>query len=133
MTFALLGLIGIIPALAAGQQLAEPAVSRAVARIDQNVRRAIDKDEARTDQKFWFVYDVRMIEFLVGPHYAGQRVVIGNADHGKTQPARLLHVSSRIRPAAQERKVRRGPDFGIVGRVHANSPCTKPFYSTSLT
>jgi hypothetical protein len=44
--------VGIVAALAAGEQLAEPAVGGAVARIDQNIRRAVDEDEARTDQQF---------------------------------------------------------------------------------
>ena len=41
-------------------------------------------------------------EFLVSPHHAGQRVVIGNADDGKTKLARLVHIILRMRPAAQE-------------------------------
>ena len=85
MAFALLDLVGIVAALAAGEQLAQPAVGGAVARIDQNIRRAVDEDEARTDQKFWLVCDLGIVEFLVGPHHAGQRVVIGDADHGNTQ------------------------------------------------
>ena len=54
MTFALVDL-SIVSALAAGEQLAQPAVSRAVARIDQNIRRAVHEDEARTDQKLRLV------------------------------------------------------------------------------
>ncbi len=48
----------------------------------------------------WVTFGV--IEFLVGAHHAGQRVVVGNADHGKTQIARLMHIGPRIRSAAQE-------------------------------
>ena len=92
MAFAFFGLVGIVAALAAGQQLAEPAIGRAVARIDQDVRRAVDEDEARTDQKFWLAGDLGIVELLVGPHHAGQRVVIGDADDGKTQFARLMHI-----------------------------------------
>src|SRR3984957_11247222 len=120
MTFAL---CGIFPSLALGEQLAEPAVGSAVARIDQNVRRAVHKNEARTDQKFRLAGDFGIFEFLVSPHHAGQRVVVGNADDGKTKLARLMHVILRMRAAAQERKVRRDSDFGIAAFGHANSPC----------
>ena len=47
MAFALLDPRDVVAALAAGEQLAQPAVGGAVARIDQNVRRAVDEDEAR--------------------------------------------------------------------------------------
>src|ERR1700688_185881 len=132
-----LALPGIFSALAAGEQLAKPAVSGAVARIDQNVRRVVHKDEARTDQKFWLAGELGIAEFLVSPHHAGQRVVIGDADDGKTKLARLVHVILRMRSAAQEREIRGDSDFGIVrcrvnadshwlnaGGFHANSPCT---------
>src|SRR5437660_2435518 len=46
MAFALLDPLDIIAALAAGQQLAEPAIGGAVARIDENVRRAVDEHDA---------------------------------------------------------------------------------------
>src|SRR5437879_2976686 len=70
----------VISPLATGEELAQPAVGGAVARIDQNIRRAVDKDEARADQKFWLVRDLRIIEFLVSAHHAGQRIVIGDPD-----------------------------------------------------
>ena len=89
MAFALLDPLNIVAALAAGEELAEPAVSGAVARIDENIRRAVDEDEARTDQELWLVFDCGIVELLPGPHHAGQRIVVGNADHGNTQPARL--------------------------------------------
>src|SRR6202000_1810852 len=45
MTFAL---CGIFPSFALGEQLAEPAVGGAGARIDQNVRRGVHTNVART-------------------------------------------------------------------------------------
>ena len=96
MAFALLDPLDIVAALAAGEQLAEPAVGGAVARIDQDVRRAVDEDEARADQKLWLVRDLGIIEFLVGAHHAGQRVVVGNADRGNAELARLMHIGARI-------------------------------------
>src|SRR5260370_39885096 len=129
MTFALLG---IVSSLAAGEQLTQPAVSLPVARIDQDVRRAVHENEARTDQKFWFVFDVGIFELLVSPHYACQRIVVGNADDRKTQIASLMHVILRMRSAAQERKIRRDSDFGIAGGIHANSPCTNQLEGASL-
>ncbi len=97
-----LALGGVLAALAAGEQLAQPAVGRAVARIDQDVRRIVDKDQPRSDQQLRLIFDVGMLEFLVGPHQAGQRVVIGDADGGKTELAGLMHVILRMRSAAQE-------------------------------
>jgi len=136
MAFAL---FGAVAALAAGEQLAEPAVSRAVARIDQDVRRPVHEDEPRSDQQFRLVFDVGIRELLVGPHHAGQRVVVGNADGGKPQLAPLVHVIPRIRSAAQEREIRRDPDLRIgrhwrnAGRnCHANNPCMNQFGCTIL-
>src|SRR5439155_27108322 len=100
------------------------AIGRAIAAIDQEVRRAVGENEARTDQEFWLVGYLGIVEFLVGPHHPGQRVLIGDADDGKTQFARLMHIGLRMRPAAQERKIRRDADFGVSHIVHANSPCT---------
>jgi hypothetical protein len=126
-----LALFGAIAALAAGEQLAETAVGRAIARIDQDVRRAVHEDQPRSDQKLWLVRDVGIIEFLVGPHHAGQRVVIGDADDGKPQVARLLHIGARIRSPAQERKIRRDADFRVSRRGHANNPCMYQFGCTA--
>src|SRR5260370_37937341 len=110
MTFALLG---IVPSLAAGEELTQPAVSFPVARISQNVRRAIHEDEARTDQKVWLVFDVGSFELLVSPHHACQRIVGGNADDAKAQIASLMHVITRTPSAAQERKNPAEYRFGI--------------------
>jgi hypothetical protein len=34
-------------------------------------------------KQFWFVDDLGIFQFLVGPHHAGQRVVVGDADRGE--------------------------------------------------
>ena len=128
MAFALLDPRDVVAALAAGEQLAEPAIGGAVARIDQDVRRAVDEDEARADQEFWLVRDLGVFEFLVRAHHAGQRVVVGDADRGNAEFACLMHIGARIGAAAQEREIGGDADFGITGNVHgavhANSPCT---------
>ena len=128
MAFALFDPRDVVAALAAGEQLAEPAIGGAVARIDQDIRRAVDEDEARADQELWLVLDLGIIEFLVRAHYAGQRVVVGDADDGNAEFARLMHIGARIGAAAQEREIGGDADFGITGNVHgafhANSPCT---------
>ena len=129
-----LALFGILAALAAGKQLAQPAVSGTVARIDENIRRTVHKNDARTDQQLWLMRDFRVIELLVGAHHAGQRVVIGDADDGKPQFAGLMHIGARIRSAAQEREIRGDADLGIIGRFleagHTNSPCTNQLAGT---
>ena len=128
MAFALLDPRDVVAALAAGQQLAEPAIGGTVARIDQDVGRAVDENEARADQKLWLVLDLGVIQFLPGAHHTGQRVVIGNADRGNAELAGLMHIGARIGAAAQEGEIGGDADLGITGNVdrpvHANSPCT---------
>ena len=128
MAFALLDPRDVVAALAAGQQLAQPAIGGAVARIDQDIGRIVDEDEARADQEFWLVRDLGMIQFLPGAHHAGQRVVVGDADGGNAELACLMHIGARIGAAAQEREIGGDADLGIAGNirgaVHANSPCT---------
>src|SRR4051794_19353837 len=128
MTFAF---FSILATLAPREQLAQTAVSRTIARVNKNVRRAVHEDEARADQKLRLVVEFGIIEFAVSPHHAGQRVVVGNADRGKTQVARVMHIGTRVRTAAQEREIRGDADFGIArrwrnaaGTSHANNPCT---------
>ena len=49
MTLTLLDPRDVVAALAAGVELSEPAVSCAVAGIDEDVGRAVDEDKARAD------------------------------------------------------------------------------------
>src|SRR5215475_10533409 len=95
----------VVATLAPGEKLAEPAVSRAVARIDQDVGGAVDKDNARTDQKLWLVGKLGIVEFLVGAHDACEGIVIGNPDRRKTQKTCLMNIGPRIRAAAQEGEI----------------------------
>src|SRR5579871_2161485 len=118
-----------LAAFAAGEQLAEPAVSRAIARIDQNIRRAIDENDPRSHQRPWLVRDVGILEFLEGPHDTSKRVVVGNADDGDTKFSGLMDIGLRMRAAAQERKVRGDADFRV---THANNPCMNQFGATAL-
>ena len=124
MAFALLDPRDVVAALAPGQKLAQPAIGGAIARIDENVGRAVDEDDARTDQQLWLVQHLVIVELIPGAHHAGERVVIGNADHGNAELAGLMHIGARIRAAAQEREVRGDADLGISGRDHAKRPCT---------
>src|SRR5258705_10382230 len=108
----------------------------AVAGKDQKLRGAFDQDQAGTDQNFWLVFNRVFFKFLVSPHHAGQLVVVGDADEGKTQLARLMHVILRMRAAVQERKIRRDSDFGITEHwlkaIHTNSPCTNQLEGAGL-
>src|SRR5436305_3177616 len=119
-------------ALATGEQLAEPAIGGAVARIDQNVRRMAGEYQPRTDQQPWFVFELRIAKLIVSPHHACKGVVIGNTDRGQAKLAGLMHVGLRMRSALQEREIRGDADLGI-GRVHANSPCTNQSGGTALS
>ncbi len=123
-------------ALAARQQLAEPAISFPVARIDENIRRAVDENETSADQQSRLMQDVGIPQFLIGAHHAGHRVAVGDADDGKPQFAGLMHIVLRMRAAAQEREIGGDADFGIdrdIARMfHANSPCTNHFGGTAV-
>ncbi len=61
MAFALFDPRDVVAALAAGEQLAEPAIGGAVARIDQDIGRAVDEDDPRADQKLRLVRDLGII------------------------------------------------------------------------
>src|SRR4029077_10587631 len=134
VAFALRDSLSVDPALAAGEELAQSAIGGAVARIDQNIRRRIHEGDARSDQQFWRALDLGVFQFLVGAHHAGERVVIGNADGGKTELARLVHIGARIRAAAQEREIGSDADFGIIRDwcAHANNPCTYQWAGSDL-
>src|SRR5262249_47124181 len=129
--------------LAAREKLAEPPVSFSVARIDQNIRRAVHEDDPRADQKLRLVLNVRIVELGMGAHDTGERVVIGNTDGVEAKLAGLVHIVLRMRSAAQEGKIGRDADLGISNlplalrkisgiRGHANSPCTYQFAGAGL-
>src|ERR1700744_648630 len=118
-----------LAALAFGKQLAQPAVRGTIARIDQDVRRAVDEDDPGSDQKPRLVFYVWIIELLESPHDAGERVVVGDADDRKAKFCRLVDIGLRMRAAAQERKIRGDADFRV---IHANNPCMNQFGGTAL-
>src|SRR5690349_12879501 len=144
---ALLDLVGVAAALAPGEKPAEPAIGGTVARIDEDIRRAVHEDDARADQKLRLVQHFRIFKLAMGAHDAGERVVIGNADRGQTEPARLMHIILRMRTAAQEGEIRCDADLGI-GDGHdyfqisiviaseakqSTSPLVAPWIASSLT
>ena len=45
-----------------------------------------------------------LFELLIGPHHAGQRIVVGNADHGKAELARLVHIIRGSDPPRRKEK-----------------------------
>src|SRR5690349_18619121 len=110
---ALLDLVGVAAALAPGEKPAEPAIGGTVARIDEDIRRAVHEDDARADQKLRLVQHFRIFKLAMGAHDSGERVVIGNADRGQTEPACLMHIILRMRTAAQEGEIRCDADLGI--------------------
>ena len=119
MAFALFDLLA---ALAAGEQSAQPAISRAVARIDQDIGRAIHEDDARANQKFRLVLELRAFQLAIGAHHAGERIVVGNADRCEAVFAPHLNIFLRMRGAAQEGEIGGRADLRVKRR-HANNPC----------
>jgi hypothetical protein len=119
---ALLDPVAVVAALAAGEQLTQPAVGGAVMRIDQNIGGAAGEDDARAVQQPRLIRQVLVVELGIGAHDAGQRVVIGDADRLQPIKRGLVHIVLRMRAAAQEGEIGGDADLDIID-AHANSPC----------
>ncbi len=135
------------------EQTAEPAIGGAVARIGQNVRRAVDEDETRPDQQFRPGLQFRVFQFGIGPHHAGQRIAVGDPDGRQAVFACPMHIFLRMGGAAQKREIGGDADLDIVrrwlnaagrgvnadrhgldaaGDGHANNPCMNQCGCTAL-
>jgi hypothetical protein len=95
------------------QDAAEPAVSRAVLRIGEHVRRAVRKDEPRAENDTDAAHRRRILaRENMRAHDAGQRVAIRDPDPGKLKLGRALNHLLGMRGSAQKRKIRHRREFG---------------------
>ena len=99
--------------VALGQNPAEPAVSRAILRIDERVRRAVDEYEPRAgnDPRARHRLGVLARE-CVRAHDAGERVAVGDPDPGKPELGGARDHLLGMRGSAQKRKIRHRRQFG---------------------
>jgi hypothetical protein len=102
--------------VAGRQQAAQASVSGAVDRIAGRLE-AVGGDEACAHAQA----DIMLLRGSVGPHHAGQRIAVGDADRGKTQRGSLSDHLVRMRGPAQEREVGGGDQLGEGGhgRLHS--------------
>ena len=105
------------------EQPAEPPVSGAVLRIDEDVGRAVDEGEPRPRD------DAKRAERLavlarvdMGAHHAGERIAVGDADPGKPERGGARDQLLRMRRAAQEREIRRRRQLGVAAARGGSLP-----------
>ena len=114
--------LGCAP-LAEGEQAAEAAVGSAVLRIAEERKpareiepRAGEEPQARPLRRHSLGCDSLGCDSLgcdVGPHRAGQRVAVGDADGGEPEFRRPLHQLVRVGGPAQEAEVAHRLQLGV--------------------
>jgi hypothetical protein len=103
-------------ALAQGEQAAEPAIGRPVARIAEQLR-AVLRHQTGAGQQL----QSRLPGCHMGAHHAGQRVAVGRPDGGQAQRLGGQHQLVRVRGAPQEAVVGRDLELGVNSRGHGGS------------
>ena len=96
--FALLG-----AQIAEREQAGEPAPAGAVARIGENVGRAVGEDQPRA--RVIFQREILLALGEMRAHDAGDRIAVAEAEAGKADRLRLHHQLFRMRGAAQEGEI----------------------------
>jgi hypothetical protein len=113
-------------ALAEAQQLAKPAIGSQIARIGEDIRRAVGEHEPDADDEAKPVAArvaiIRVAPGAVRADDAGKGVAVGDADGLQPQRVGLQDQLVSMRPAFQKGEVRHSGEFGI-GAHHANNPC----------
>ena len=96
-----------------GQNPAEPAIGRAIFRINERVRGAVDECEPRAgnDPRARHRLSVLARE-RVRAHDAGKRVMVGDPDPGKPEFGGARDHFLRMRGSAQKRKICHRREFG---------------------
>src|SRR5262249_14767783 len=101
--------------VAAREQAAEPSPGGAVARIRENVRRAVGENEPRAgmigERQFLFALDE------MRAHHARDRIAVGEPETIKPDMRGLQHQLLGMRGAAQEREVGSSCEFEVTRHV----------------
>ena len=95
------------------EQARQPAPAGAVARVGEDVGRAVGKHQPRARV-------IAQRQVLLAPrqmraHHAGHRIAVAQPEPGEPDRLRLQHQFFRMRSAAQEREVRGGGEFEVRG------------------
>ena len=116
--------------IAAGEQAAQSSPAGTVARIGENVRRAVRKRQPRAgvigERQFLLAFDE------MGAYDAGDGIAITQPHAGKPDMRSLQHQLLGMRSPAQEREIRGDGEFEIA-RHHAYIPCRNQRGSDSAT
>ena len=108
-------------ALAERQQPAKPAVSGAIARINQQARR-VQQIEPGADDEF----DADLLGGQMAAHDAGKRVAVGDGDGVELKRLGRRHQFLGMGAAAQEGEIGGDVELGVAGHgewPHPNTPC----------
>ena len=100
-------------AVADGEQAAKPPPAGAVARIGEDVGRAIGEHEARA--RVITQLETALAFGDVRPHHAGDRIAVGKPEARKAEMLRLTHQLLGMGGAAQEGEVRGDGELDIRG------------------
>ena len=93
------------------EQPREPAPAGAVARVGQNVRRAVGEDQPRA--RVIFQREVLLASGEMRAHHAGHRIAVAEAEAGEAELRRLRHQLFRVRRPAQEGEIRGAGEFEV--------------------
>ena len=103
--------------IAARQHQAQPAIGGAVARIAQDFRGLVGKDQPRADrQPEVLVRNLMRPQKGEGAHDAGHGIAVGETYAAMPQLQRLRDQLLGMRSAAQEREIGRRGEFGVAGQ-----------------
>ena len=97
--------------IAEREQAREPAPAGAVARVGEDVGRAVGEHQPRAR-----VIAQRQILLALGQmraHHAGDRIAVAEAEAGQARLGRLHHQFLGVRGAAQEGEIRGGGEFEV--------------------
>ena len=109
-----------------GQDAAEPAVSRAVLRIDEHVRRAVVEGEPRAGNDARRAHRLRVLARKnMRAHDAGERVAIRDPDSREPKFGGARDHLLGMRGPAQKRKIRHRRQFGEL-RLEPDHPLPSP-------
>ena len=104
-------------ALAERQQPAKPAVSGAIARINQQARRVLQIEPGADDE-----FDADFLGGQMAAHDAGKRVAVGDGDGVESKRLGRRHQLLGMGAAAQEGEIGGDVELGVAGHGEWRSP-----------
>jgi hypothetical protein len=117
--------------LAEGEKSRQPAPCDPALGIGENVRGAVAEHEPRAGRE----RQARFLRRLMGPHHAGHRVAVADADAGEAERLALHQQLFPVGGPTQEREVGGDGELGVPGHepVPPNLPITSLLSSPGST